>query len=148
PRPPSHPPRTEEVGPTTSTRPPSPTRHTSVREDISKGGGDFVSLPQSHEAPQTPAATALHTLARTSLGGDSSDTPTGHDAVEVPADTSMPSRNPSTTRRHLWKPFSSLASAYVSKNIPAGVSLPAVATTIPAGSSVDAAVRAAAAPSF
>nr|GFD26149.1 hypothetical protein [Tanacetum cinerariifolium] len=58
PRPPSPPPRSEEVGPTTSTRPPSPTRHTSVHEDISAGGGDFVSSPQSNEAPQTPAATA------------------------------------------------------------------------------------------
>nr|GFC04035.1 hypothetical protein [Tanacetum cinerariifolium] len=48
----------EEVGPTTFTRPPSPTRHTSVHEDISEGGGDFVSSPQSNEAPQTPAATA------------------------------------------------------------------------------------------
>nr|GEV33059.1 hypothetical protein [Tanacetum cinerariifolium] len=217
PRPPSPPPRIEEVGPTTSTRPPSPTRHTSVHEDISEGGGDFVSSPQSHEALQTSAAMAaggaedsaalialsfklyrclnrvttlenklgitkkvlggavlklvtrvkrlegllqqqkrrlllsdsegedttpteqdinleaLHTLARTSLGGDSSDTPVGHDAVEVPADTSMPSRNPSTTRRRLRKSFSSSASAYVSKNIPAGVSLPATATTIPAG---------------
>nr|GEY52316.1 hypothetical protein [Tanacetum cinerariifolium] len=54
PRPHSPPPRTEEVGPTTST---SPTRHTSVHEDISEGGGDFVSSPQSNEAPQTPAAT-------------------------------------------------------------------------------------------
>nr|GFD34861.1 hypothetical protein [Tanacetum cinerariifolium] len=50
---------------------------------------------------------ALHTLARTSLGGDSSDTPAGHDAAEVPADTSMPSLNPSTTRRRLRTPFSS-----------------------------------------
>nr|GEX22979.1 hypothetical protein [Tanacetum cinerariifolium] len=58
PRPPSPPPRTEEVGPTTSTRPPNPTRHTSIHEDISEGGGDFVSSPQSNEAPQTPAATA------------------------------------------------------------------------------------------
>nr|GFD15090.1 hypothetical protein [Tanacetum cinerariifolium] len=58
PRPPSPPPRTEEVGPTTSTRPPSPTRHTFVHVDISEGGGDFVSSPQSNEAPQTPAATA------------------------------------------------------------------------------------------
>nr|GFD52959.1 hypothetical protein [Tanacetum cinerariifolium] len=48
---------------------------------------------------------ALHTLVRTSLGGDSSDTPAGHDAADVPTDTSMPSRNPSTTRRRLRKPF-------------------------------------------
>nr|GFC76891.1 hypothetical protein [Tanacetum cinerariifolium] len=75
---------------------------------------------------------ALYTLARTSLGGTSSDTPTGHDAAEVPANTSMPSRNPSTTRRRLKKPFSSFASAHVSENIPAGASVPTAATTIPA----------------
>nr|GEX47234.1 ribonuclease H-like domain, reverse transcriptase, RNA-dependent DNA polymerase [Tanacetum cinerariifolium] len=57
PKPPSPPLITEEVGPTTSIRPPSPTRHTSVHKDISEGGGDFVSAPQSNEAPQTPAAT-------------------------------------------------------------------------------------------
>nr|GEY50599.1 hypothetical protein [Tanacetum cinerariifolium] len=59
PRPPSPSPypRSEEVGPTTSTRPPSPTRQTFFQEDISEGGGDFVSLPKSNEAPQTPAAT-------------------------------------------------------------------------------------------
>nr|GEY16504.1 ribonuclease H-like domain-containing protein [Tanacetum cinerariifolium] len=45
PRPFSPPPRIEEVGPTTSTRPPSLTRHTSAHEAISKGGGDFVSSP-------------------------------------------------------------------------------------------------------
>nr|GFA06453.1 hypothetical protein [Tanacetum cinerariifolium] len=61
PRPPSHPlyPRSEEVGPTTSTRPPSPTRQTSFYEDISEGGGDFVSSPKSNEAPPTPAATVV-----------------------------------------------------------------------------------------
>nr|GEU48374.1 copia protein [Tanacetum cinerariifolium] len=60
PRPLSPPPypRSEEVGPTTSTRPPSPTRQTSFQEDISKGGGDYVSLPKSNEAPPTTAATA------------------------------------------------------------------------------------------
>nr|GEZ83680.1 hypothetical protein [Tanacetum cinerariifolium] len=225
-------PRKEEVGPTTSTRPPIPTRYTSVHEDFSEGGGDFVSSPRSNEAPQTPAATAaggvedstaltalylkldmclhrvsrletklgitkkvlggvvlklvtrvkrmdgllqqrkqrlvlsdsegvnatsteqdidlvaLHTLASTSLGGDSSAPATGHDAAEVPADITMPSRHPSTTRRRLKKPFSSSAFAHVSKNIPAGASVPAAATIIPAGSSVDAAVPAAAAPSF
>nr|GFC71888.1 hypothetical protein [Tanacetum cinerariifolium] len=46
PRPPSPPPRIEEVGPTTFTTPPSPTRHNSIHEDISEGGGDFVSSPQ------------------------------------------------------------------------------------------------------
>nr|GEX97821.1 JmjC domain-containing protein [Tanacetum cinerariifolium] len=60
PRPPSLPPypRSEEVGPTISTRPPSPTRQTSFQEDISEGGGDYVSLPKSNEAPLTTAATA------------------------------------------------------------------------------------------
>nr|GEY14773.1 putative ribonuclease H-like domain-containing protein [Tanacetum cinerariifolium] len=60
PIPPSpHPyPRSEGVGPTTSTRPPSPTRQTSFHKDISEGGGDFVSLPKFNEAPQTPAAIA------------------------------------------------------------------------------------------
>nr|GEW78637.1 ribonuclease H-like domain-containing protein [Tanacetum cinerariifolium] len=58
PRPPSPLPRTEDVGLTTSTKPPSPTRHTFVHEDISEGGGDFVSSPLSNEAPQTLAATA------------------------------------------------------------------------------------------
>nr|GFB38481.1 hypothetical protein [Tanacetum cinerariifolium] len=46
------------VGPTTSSRPPSPSRHPSISKDIHKGGGDFVSSPRSNEAPQTPAATA------------------------------------------------------------------------------------------
>nr|GEZ09583.1 hypothetical protein [Tanacetum cinerariifolium] len=36
-----------------------PTRHTFVHEDISEGGGDFVSLLPSNEALQTPAATAV-----------------------------------------------------------------------------------------
>nr|GEW86854.1 hypothetical protein [Tanacetum cinerariifolium] len=58
PRPPSPPPRSKEVGPTTSTRPPSPTGQSSFHEDISEGGGDFVSLPKSNEAPLTLAATA------------------------------------------------------------------------------------------
>nr|GEZ54272.1 hypothetical protein [Tanacetum cinerariifolium] len=226
PRPPSPPPKTEEVGPTTSTRPPSLTRHTSVHEDISEGGGDFFSSPQSNEALQTLAATAaggaedsaaltalflkldrclhrvttlenelgitknvlggsvlklvtrvkrlegllqqrkqrlvlsdsegedatqaeqdidlaaLHTLASASLGGDSSAPAAGPDA-----DTTMPFRSTSTTRRRLRKPFTSFASAHVSKNIPAGASVPDVATTIPAGSSVDAVVHVAAAPS-
>nr|GEV28099.1 JmjC domain-containing protein [Tanacetum cinerariifolium] len=51
-------PRSEEVGPTTSTRPPSPTRQTSFQEYVSEGGGDFVSSPKSNEAPQTPMAIA------------------------------------------------------------------------------------------
>nr|GEV12458.1 hypothetical protein [Tanacetum cinerariifolium] len=59
-RPPSPPPypRSEEVSPTTLTRPPSPTRQTSFQEDISEGGSDYVSLPKSNEALPTTAATA------------------------------------------------------------------------------------------
>nr|GEX61636.1 hypothetical protein [Tanacetum cinerariifolium] len=224
PRPPSPPPRSEEVGPTTSTRPPSLTRHTSVHEDISAGGGDFVSSPQSNETPQTSAATAaggvedsaaltalsfkldkcihrvitleneigvtkkvlggvvlklvtrvkrlegllqqrkrrmvlsnsegddatlteqdidleaLYTLASMSLGGDSTDKAAGHDAAEVPADATMPFH-----RRRLRKPFTTFASAHVPDNIPAGANIPAAATTIPAGSSMDAAVHSTAA---
>nr|GEU37811.1 hypothetical protein [Tanacetum cinerariifolium] len=61
PRPPSPPPypRSEEVGPTTSTRPHSLTRQTSSQEDISEGGGDYVSSPKSNEAPPTTAAIAI-----------------------------------------------------------------------------------------
>nr|GEY02733.1 hypothetical protein [Tanacetum cinerariifolium] len=220
-RPPSPPPKTEEVGPTTSTRPPSPTRHTSVHEDIIEGGSNFVSSPQSNEVLQTLVATiaggaedsatltalslkldrclnrvttlenklgitkkvlggavlklvtrvkrlegllqqrkwklvlsdskgeyatpteqdidlaALHTLASTSLGGDSSAPAAGPDA-----DTTMPFRSTSTTRRYLRKPFTSSAFAYVFENILVGVSVPDAATSIPAGSSVDAAVHA------
>nr|GEV22678.1 hypothetical protein [Tanacetum cinerariifolium] len=60
----------------------------------------------------------------------------------------MPVHSTSTTRRRLRKPFISSASAHVSEPIPAGVRVPVATTTIPAGSSVDAAVHAAAAPSF
>nr|GEY92341.1 putative reverse transcriptase domain-containing protein [Tanacetum cinerariifolium] len=231
PRPPSPPLRSEEVGPTASTRPPSPTGQSSFHEDISEGGGDFVSLPKSNEAPLTPAAIAaagaedsaaltalsikldrcikrvtslenelgitkkvlggaflklvtrvkrlegllqqrkrrlvlsdskgedatpteqdidleaLHTLASTSLGGDSTDKAAGHDVAEVPADATMPFHSTSTTRRRLKKSFTSSTSAHVPDNIPASAGIPAVATTIPAGSSMDAAVHAAAAPS-
>nr|GFA21549.1 hypothetical protein [Tanacetum cinerariifolium] len=206
PRPPSPPPRSEEFGPTTSTRPPSPTRQSSFHADISEGGGDFVSSPKSNEAPQTPAATAaggatdsaalialsfkldrcinrvtslenelgttkkvlggavlklvtrgddatpteqdidleaLHMLASKSLGGDSTDKAAGHDAAEVPADATMPFR-----RRRLRKPFTLFPSAYVPENIPVGAGITAASTTIPAGSSLDATVHAAAAPSF
>nr|GFA14566.1 hypothetical protein [Tanacetum cinerariifolium] len=199
PRPPSPPPRSEKVGPTTSTGPPSPTGQSSFHEDISEGGGDFVSSPKSNEAPPTPVAIAaggaedsaaltalsikldrvkrlegllqqrmwrlvlsdsegedatpteqdidleaLHTLASTSLGGDSTDKAAGHDVAEVPADATMPFHSTSTTRRRLKKPFTSSTSAHVPDNIPASTGIPAVATTIPAGSSMDVAVHAAA----
>nr|GEV91438.1 copia protein [Tanacetum cinerariifolium] len=89
---------------------------------------------------------AFQALASTSLGGDSFDTAAGYDA-EVPADTTMPFPSTSTTRRRLREPFTSFASAHVPENIPAGTGLPAAATTIPAGSFIDVAVHAVAAPS-
>nr|GEX13041.1 xylulose kinase-1 [Tanacetum cinerariifolium] len=58
PSPPSPPSSSAVVGPTTSSRPPSPSRHPSVPDGIREGGGDFVSSPQSNEALQTPAAPA------------------------------------------------------------------------------------------
>nr|GEX77578.1 hypothetical protein [Tanacetum cinerariifolium] len=92
---------------------------------------------------------ALHKLASTSLG------------AEVPDDTTMPFRRASTSRRHRRKPFTSSASEHVLENIfaveetlPAGEGIPAAAPTIlagstpvPAGSYMDLAVQAAAAPS-
>nr|GEY23995.1 ribonuclease H-like domain-containing protein [Tanacetum cinerariifolium] len=190
----------EEVGPTTSTRPPNPTRQSSFHVDMSEGGGDFVSSPTSNEAPQTPAATAAggaedsaalialslkldrcinrvpsleNELGTTKkvLGGavlklvtrvkrlegllqqrkqrlvlsDSEGddaTPTEQDIdLEVPADATMPFR-----RRRLRKPFTSSASPHVPDNIPAGADIPVAATTIHAGSSMDAAVHSPAAP--
>nr|GEY48923.1 hypothetical protein [Tanacetum cinerariifolium] len=226
PNPPSPPPSSAAIGPTTSNRPPSPSRHPSVPDDIREGGGDFVSSPQSNEAPQTLAApaageaedsaaltalslkldrclhrvttlenelgitkkvlggavlklvtqvkrlegllqqrkrrlvlsdsegedattteqecdlAALHTLASATLGDDSSATAAGPDAK-----TTMPVYSTSTTRRRLRKQFTSSIYVHVSETIPAGVHVPAVATTIPAGSSMDVAVHAAAAPS-
>nr|GEX67728.1 ribonuclease H-like domain, reverse transcriptase, RNA-dependent DNA polymerase [Tanacetum cinerariifolium] len=57
PSPLSPPPSSAAIGPTTSSIPPIPSRHPSVPEDIREGGGNFVSSPQSNEAPQTLAAT-------------------------------------------------------------------------------------------
>nr|GFA73383.1 JmjC domain-containing protein [Tanacetum cinerariifolium] len=225
--PPSPPPSSAEVGPTTSSRPPSPSRPPSGPADIHEGGSDFASCPSSNEAPQTPAVTtaggaedfaaltaltlkldkclhrvttlenelgitkkvlggavlklvtrvkrlegllqqrkrrlvlsdsegddattmeqefdflALHTLASVTLGDDPSATAVGPDV-----ETTMPGERISTTRRRLRKPFTSSVSAHVSETIPPGVRVPAAATTIPTGSSVDAAVHAAAALSF
>nr|GEU48493.1 putative ribonuclease H-like domain-containing protein [Tanacetum cinerariifolium] len=81
------------------------------------------------------------------LGGDSNNKAAGHDAAEVPAYATMPFRSTSITRRRLRKPFTSSTSAYVHENIPAGAGILAAATTILAGSSMDAAVYATAAPS-
>nr|GEV07021.1 xylulose kinase-1 [Tanacetum cinerariifolium] len=50
-------PTPKEVGPTTSTRPPSLTRQTSFQENISEGGGADVSSPKSNEALPTTATT-------------------------------------------------------------------------------------------
>nr|GEV81724.1 hypothetical protein [Tanacetum cinerariifolium] len=83
---------------------------------------------------------ALHTLESVTLGDDSSTTAAGPDA-----ETTMPVHSTSTTRRRLKKPFTSSVSALVSKTIPAVVRVPPAATTIPAGSSVDAAIHVAAA---
>nr|GEZ03138.1 JmjC domain-containing protein [Tanacetum cinerariifolium] len=76
------------------------------------------------------------------LGDDSSATAAGLDA-----ETTMPIHGTSTTRRRLRKLFTSFVFAHVSETIPVGVRVPAAATTIPAGSSVDAVVHAAAGPS-
>nr|GEY10929.1 JmjC domain-containing protein [Tanacetum cinerariifolium] len=85
---------------------------------------------------------ALHTLASMSLGGDSTDKAADHDAAEVPADATMPFH-----QRRLRKPFTTSAYAHVLDNIPAGADIPAAATTIPVGSSMDAAIHSDAAPS-
>nr|GEV84166.1 copia protein [Tanacetum cinerariifolium] len=84
---------------------------------------------------------ALHTLTSTSLGGDSTDKAAGHAAAELPEDVTMPLHRTRTTRWSLRKLFTSTTSAPVHDNILAA------ATTTPAGSSMDAAVHAAAAPS-
>nr|GEZ54681.1 hypothetical protein [Tanacetum cinerariifolium] len=109
-----------------SSCPPSPTRHTSVHEDISEGGGDFVSSPQSNEAPQTPVETA---------NGGVEDS-VALTALSLKID------------RCLMKPFSSFPSAHVPENVPVGAGIFAAATTIPAGSPMDAAVYAAVSPSY
>nr|GEU88350.1 ribonuclease H-like domain-containing protein [Tanacetum cinerariifolium] len=50
--------QTRPFNTTTSTRPPSPSRQTSFQEDISEGGGGYVSPPKSNKALPTTAATA------------------------------------------------------------------------------------------
>nr|GEY41713.1 JmjC domain-containing protein [Tanacetum cinerariifolium] len=85
---------------------------------------------------------ALHTLASATLGDDPSAT-----AAHPDVETTMPSERTSTTRRRLRKPFTYSVSAHVSETIPLGVRVPTAAATIPTGSSVDAAVHAAATPS-
>nr|GEW90320.1 uncharacterized mitochondrial protein AtMg00810-like [Tanacetum cinerariifolium] len=185
PNPPSPPPNSEAVSPTTSSRPPSPSRHPFVHEDIREGDGDFVSSPQSNEAPQTPVATAaggaedsaaltalslkldrcLHRvttlenelgITKKVLGGVVLKLVTRVKRLEgllqqrkrrLVLSDSKGEDATTTEQERLRKPFTSSVSAHVSETIPAGVRVPNVATTIPAGSSVDAAVYAAAAPS-
>nr|GEX18121.1 reverse transcriptase domain-containing protein [Tanacetum cinerariifolium] len=140
PRPHSPPPRTEEVGPTTSTRSPTATAAGRAEDSaaltalslkldrclhkVSTLENELGITKKVLGAGENTTPTeqdidleALHTLARMSLGGDSSDTPAGHDVAEVPADTSMPSHNPSTTRWRLRKPFSSSASAHLGEEL-------------------------------
>nr|GEY27601.1 JmjC domain-containing protein [Tanacetum cinerariifolium] len=68
---------------------------------------------------------ALHTLASATLGDDSSAPAAG-----LNAETTMPVHSTSTMRRRLRKQFTSFVSAHVSETIPAGVRVPAAATTI------------------
>nr|GEW54962.1 hypothetical protein [Tanacetum cinerariifolium] len=187
-RPPSPPPRSEEVGPTTSTRPPSPTRQSSFHEDITKGGGDFVSSPTSNEAPPTPAATAaggaedsaaltalsikLHRcinrvtslenklgITKKVLGGAVLKLVTRVKQLEGPlqqrkrrlvlSDSEGEDDTPTEQDIDL-EALHTLASTSLgddSTEKAAGAGIPAAATTIPAGSSMDAAVHAAATPS-
>nr|GFB64269.1 hypothetical protein [Tanacetum cinerariifolium] len=106
PIPPSPPPypRSEEVGPTTSTRPPSPTRQTSFHEDVSEGGGDYVSSPKFNEAPPTIAATAAD----------------GAEDSAALTDLSLKLyRRTRTKRRRLRKTVTSLAFEHFQENISA-----------------------------
>nr|GEX68121.1 hypothetical protein [Tanacetum cinerariifolium] len=188
PSPPS-PPSSAAVGPTTSSRPPSPFRHPSVLADIREGGGDFFSSLQSNKAPQTPTTTAtggaedsavltalslkldrcLHRvttlenelgITKKVLGGAILKLVTRVKRLEgllqqrkrrlVLSDSEgedATTTDTRTTRRRLRKTFSSSVSAHVSETSPAGVRVPAAATTFPPGSSVDAVVHTAAAPS-
>nr|GFA99526.1 hypothetical protein [Tanacetum cinerariifolium] len=84
----------------------------------------------------------LHTLASVTLGDDPSAT-----AAHPDAETTMPAHSTRTMRRRLRKPITSSVSTHVSETIPTGVRVLAAASTIPATSSVDAVVRAAATPS-
>nr|GEX20017.1 hypothetical protein [Tanacetum cinerariifolium] len=127
PRPPSPLPypKSEEVGLTTSTRPPSPSRQTSFQEDISEGGGDYVSSPKSDEAPPTTTATAaggaedFATLTDLSLKLDSPEV--GFQGKEV--------RGAATAKKE-----ETVLSDY-EENISANEdTIPADAQTIPAGS--------------
>nr|GEY92078.1 hypothetical protein [Tanacetum cinerariifolium] len=122
PRPPSPPPypRSEEVGPTNSTRLPSPTRQTSFQEDVSEGGGDYVSSLKSDEVPPTTAATAA--------GG-------AEDSAALTALSLKLDRRTRTTRRRLMKTVTSFAFEHFLENISADEdTIPANAQSILAGS--------------
>nr|GEU48123.1 putative ribonuclease H-like domain-containing protein [Tanacetum cinerariifolium] len=188
PIPPSPPSSSAVVGPTTFSRPPSPSRHPSVpeifvrvvvtlflplspmklhklqRQRLLVLGGAVLKLvtqvkrlegllqqrkrrlvlsdSKGEDATTTEQEfylAALHTLASATLGDDSSATAVGPDA-----ETTMPVYSTSTMCRRLRKKFTSSVSAHVSETIHAGVRVPATASTIPAGSSIDAVVHAAA----
>nr|GEY59757.1 hypothetical protein [Tanacetum cinerariifolium] len=122
-------PRPEPKPTPNSPSPPSPPPSSAAGEDATTSGQEFD-------------LAALHTLANVTLGDDPSTT-----AAHPDAKTTMPVHSTCTTRRRLRNPFTSSVSAHVSETIPAGVRVPVAASTIPATSSVDAAVRAATAPS-
>nr|GEY49121.1 JmjC domain-containing protein [Tanacetum cinerariifolium] len=142
PSPLSPPPSSAEVGPTTSSRPPSPSRPPSSPADIREGGGTFASSPPSNESPQTLAAMAAG-------GAEDSATLT---ALTLKLDeclhrvTTLENKLGITKKAHQEAVY--FFYAHVSETIPPGVRVPAVATTISAASSVDATVRAATAPSL
>nr|GEU64217.1 ribonuclease H-like domain-containing protein [Tanacetum cinerariifolium] len=173
-RPPSPPPypRSEEVSLTTSTRPPTAggvedsaaltelslkldrciTRVTTLENELGVTkkvlGGAVLKLVTRVKRLEG----LLQQRKRRLVLSDSKDA--GHDAVEVPDDTTMPFRRTTTTRRRLKNPFTSSAFEHFPENIsavkdtlPAGEGIPAAATTIPAGSSMDTSVYAATAPS-
>nr|GFA63622.1 hypothetical protein [Tanacetum cinerariifolium] len=70
----------------------------------------------------------------------------GDDATPTEQDIDLEALHTLASKR-LRKPFTSFPSAYVPENIPVGAGITAASTTIPAGSSLDATVHAAAAPS-
>nr|GEZ74687.1 hypothetical protein [Tanacetum cinerariifolium] len=122
-----------------------------TEENMNERLGMVLLLPAvspAHIAASVPAKTVVHTA---ESHVDDPLTASEHVSTKPTVDaptpsssrshTTMPFRSTSTTRRRLKKPFTSFASAHVSENIPAGASIPNAATTIPAGSSVDAAVH-------
>nr|GEY88104.1 retrovirus-related Pol polyprotein from transposon TNT 1-94 [Tanacetum cinerariifolium] len=139
----SPPPSSVAVGPTISSGPPSPSRHPSGPDDIREGGGDFASSLPSNEAPQTLAATvagrAEDSAALTALTLKLDECL--HRVATLENELGITKKAPQEAVYFFF-------SAHVSETIPPGVRVPAAATTIPADSLMDAAVHAAAAPSF